>query len=231
MNTKIYHIAVCALLILAGMSSCTHEYVPDVTNEWRMEVKVNFADAEFWPENQQIRLGLFDAEGDKEPVSWVAVNEPSGQNTTVSLSDVPEGNYYMNLYLTESSIYKVNLASFGSITVNEDLYVNSDEVTLLRYERVQNQIFNKCQLCHGGSSGDLAANLDLTAAHSFEQLVNVDAEMNASMVRVIPGSADFSYLVMVLDGNINFDHDASNSITDADKQLIKDWINEGAKNN
>ena len=223
------------ILVLGGLmlllASCTHEYEQTAENDWRLDVGLSFVDAEFWPDGQQIRVGVFESENDKEAVSSVIVNQPDGESSSVSISNVPEGNYVLKLYLTESGIFKVFLADLGEISLNENLMIETDPLTLLTYTRIQNQIFNKCQLCHGGSSGDLAAGLNLTSSESYLQLINVQAVTDPSRTRVVPGSSTYSYLVQVLEKQIDFDHDASNSITSADKQLIIDWIDEGALNN
>ena len=229
MRLKNFKLQFFGLMLL--FTSCTHEYEPAIENDWRLDVSLEFADAEFWPDGQQIRLGVFDASSNKEAVSSVIVNQPESGAVSVSLSHVPEGNYSLELYLTESGVYKVLLSELGEIKLNENLQVETDPIALLTYTRIQNQLFNKCQLCHGGSSGDIAAGLNLTAAQSYEQLIGVQAVMDPSRTRVIPGSPNYSYLVQVLEKDIDFDHDASNSLTPADKQLIVDWINEGALNN
>lgn len=229
MKRRILSLQFLGLILL--FASCTHEYEPAVENEWRVDVDLSFVDAEFWPDGQQVRVGVFDETSDKQAISSVQVSEPDESTASVSMSQIPEGNYLLKLYLVESSIFKVTLADLAEINLNDNLSIESDPITLLTYTRIQNQIFNKCQLCHGGSSGDVAANLNLTASQSYEQLVNMQAEMAPSHTRVIPRSSTYSYLVQVLEKNIDFDHDASNSITPADKQLIIDWIDQGAKNN
>ncbi len=219
------------IITLLLFVSCTHEYEPAVENNWRIDVSLSFDDPEFWPQGQELRVGVFEEGNLKQATESVLVNKPSDKSTTISLNNVAQGIYNLQLYLTENGIFKVVLADLGEVTVSDNVYFESESITLLSYSRVQNQVFNNCQLCHGGSSGDLAASLNLTAGNSFEALVNKTAQNNSAMKRVLPGSANYSYLVKVLNKDIEFDHAASSSATKPDKQLIIDWINEGAKNN
>lgn len=210
--------------------SCTHEYVEEVKNSWRIDVAISFADPQFWPEGQQMRVGVFDTYSSNNVLKSVLINRPSDSTISVSMSDVAEGAYRLKLYLTEAGIYKADVADLGLLEVIDNSQNSYDDIRLLTYERVQKQVFNGCQLCHGGSSGDIAANLNLTADHSYSNLVGVDAHKFPSMKRVLPGSSDYSYLINVLNKNIDFDHPASSSATAPDRQLIIDWIKEGAKN-
>lgn len=216
---------------MAILSACTHPYFPDEKDSWNVQVSLSFTDAQYWPEGQQIRVGAFSADDSKNPVASVAVSEPPGENMQVAIGSIPEGTYRFKLYVTENSNFKADLADLGEETVAGDLSLSKTGITLITFGRVQRQILNSCILCHGGSSGQLAANLNLMPGKSYAQLVGVPSEKNPAFIRVNPESATYSYLVKVLNKDIDFDHAASSSATAADKQLITDWINEGAKNN
>lgn len=219
------------LMLLAIASACTHPYFPDEKDNWNVQVSLSFADAQFWPEGQQIRVGAFTSGDPKNPVASVGVSKPSGENTQVAIGSIPEGTYRFKLYVTENSSYKADLGDLGEETVIGDLSLSKSGITLISFDRVQRQILNSCILCHGGSSGQLAANLNLMPGKSYAQLVGIASVKNQAFIRVNPESATYSYLVKVLNKDIDFDHAASSSATAADKQLISDWINEGAKNN
>ena len=219
------------IILFAITSACTHPYFPADKANWNVQVLLSFTDAQYWPESQQIRIGAFTSADTKNPVASVVVSKPSGENTQVAIGSVPEGTYQFKLYLTENSNYKVELDDLGEKAVINDLSLTKTGITLISFDRVQRQVFNSCILCHGGSSDQLAANLNLMPAKSYAQLVGVPAYKNSSFQRVNESSATYSYLVRVLNKDIDFDHASSSSATLADKQLIIDWINEGAKNN
>jgi hypothetical protein len=84
--------------------------------------------------------------------------------------------------------------------------------------------------CHGARrEGDL----DLRTGSSYDALVNV-VSVGESVVRVIPGNADGSYLVIKLEDRqsegdpMPFD---SPVLDPVDLAHIKNWINQGAKRN
>ena len=220
-----------ALALLVIVSACTHEYIPDEKASWNVQVSLSFTDAQYWPEGQQIRVGAFATSDPKNPVASIGVSKPSGENILVAIGAVPEGTYQFKVYVTENATYKSDIVNLGEETVSSDLSLSKSGITLISFERIQRQILNSCILCHGGSSGQLAANLNLMPGSSYAQLVDVPAYKNASFQRVKVGSGTYSYLVKVLNKDIDFDHAASSSATTADIQLITDWINEGAKNN
>lgn len=224
-------IQLLAVLLAAITLGCTHEYIPEIEETWRIDTELSFIDPEFWPEGQQMRIGIFEGEDAKNPLASTIVNQPQENSINVSINEIPEGTFYLQLYLTEQGIYKTPIANIGEITVDSDVNKEIHDIVLLSYARVQNQVFNKCQLCHGGSSGETAANLNLTVSNSYTSLVNVTAEKNPSMIRVLPGYSSQSFLINVLNKEIDFDHAASSSATETDIQLVEDWINEGAKNN
>ncbi len=220
------------IIVCIYLTGCTHVYEPEVANTWDVKVNVSFIDPEFWPEDQQIRVGLFSEESSRTPVASVAINQPDNSNSfTVSIADVEEGDYTAQVYLTENSIYKVSIADLGSYSVYEDISEQIDAIQLVTFSRVQNQVFNNCIVCHGSSAGDIAADLNLTPGNSYKNLVGITSEMRPEMVRVYAGSSTYSYLINVLNKDINFNHAASSSATDADIQLVKDWIDEGALDN
>lgn len=196
-----------------------------------MQVSLSFTDAQYWPEGQQIRVGAFATNNPKNPVASIGVGKPSGENIQVAIGAVPEGIYQFKVYVTENLSYKTDLADLGNETVFSDLSLSRAGITLISFNRIQRQVLNSCILCHGGSSGQLAANLNLMPGKSYAQLVGVTAYKNSSFLRINAGSGIYSYLVKVLNKDIDFDHAASSSATEADKQLIIDWINEGAKDN
>ena len=84
--------------------------------------------------------------------------------------------------------------------------------------------------CHGAAQSE---GLDLRASNSFGELVNADATQTAGK-RVIPGDAAGSYLVVKLEGRQSTGGQmplGGSPLNSTDLQNIKNWINQGAKNN
>ena len=94
---------------------------------------------------------------------------------------------------------------------------------------------NGCVGCHGGSGG-----LFLTQGQSFVNLVNVTAQAGCTTLkRVLPGNADQSVLYIRVSANSADTQCGPDSrmpkggarLSQASIDLVKNWINEGAKNN
>ncbi len=225
---KLSYVAIIVFTLLGG---CTHEYEPEAITNWNAQFTLSFADPAFWPVGQQVRIGAFTEGEISQPVKSVVISKPLENKVNVSIAEIPEGQYQFKLYITENSIYKADIISLGEKQITENITINQENITLVTFNRVQKQVLNGCLLCHGGSAGLPAGNLNLMSGTSYTELVNVNATMDPSMLRVKPGSAAYSYIIKVLDRDIDFDHASSSLPSTADKQLIKDWINEGAKNN
>lgn len=96
-------------------------------------------------------------------------------------------------------------------------------------------IFNKsCAFanCHDASA---AAGLDLSTGKAYANLVNVASTNDPAKVRVIPNEADSSYLYLKIvgdpgDGTLRMPI-GGNPLSANEIQLIKNWIDAGAKNN
>jgi hypothetical protein len=85
--------------------------------------------------------------------------------------------------------------------------------------------------CHGNGAGGLT--LTSSAAVSYGNLVNV-ASTGTSEILVIPGNADDSYLVKKLEGRQTAGQQMPRggaALDGIDLPNIKNWINQGAKNN
>jgi len=90
---------------------------------------------------------------------------------------------------------------------------------------------NSCtsSACHGTGQGGLVMS---SAAGAYTNLVNV-ASPTTGEVRVIPGNANDSYLVKKLEGRQSAGNrmPVGGQLSDTDLTNIKNWINQGAKNN
>ncbi|HSD71198.1 MAG TPA: hypothetical protein VLE54_00325 [Thermoanaerobaculia bacterium] len=103
---------------------------------------------------------------------------------------------------------------------------------LATYTRVQDEVFTpKCALsgCHLGPASLAQEGLVLSSA--YDNIVMVRANQNPSIFRVTPGDATNSYLWRKITPGQPIIGDRmpqTGSITDAERQLITDWILRGA---
>ena len=87
-------------------------------------------------------------------------------------------------------------------------------------DSIQSNIFTPlCSSCHSGANP--AANLDLDAAHSYNDLINVPSTEQPTIVRVKPGDPTDSFLVQ----HIQKEGDGASA---SDLSFIEQWITAGA---
>jgi hypothetical protein len=88
------------------------------------------------------------------------------------------------------------------------------------FDSIQANVFTPlCAGCHGGSSP--ASNLDLDAAHSFDDLVGVPSTEQPSILRVKPFDPTDSYLII----HMQKEGDGAPA---SDIPVIAQWISDGA---
>ncbi len=107
----------------------------------------------------------------------------------------------------------------------------SDDVKSLKLcVIIQSQVFDKrCVACHG-QTGSASGNLFLTEGKSYHALVNQPAHKNSDILLVKPGSAEESFLHLVLNraGDTSMNH--TDMLSEDEQPLLKlidNWINEG----
>ena len=99
----------------------------------------------------------------------------------------------------------------------------------------QNVLTPSCAVsgCHLGGSAPLG--LDLSAGNAYGNLVNIASGEIPRFMRVEPGNADSSYLVLKIEGDpviIPERMPRGRAPLPADQiQAVRDWIEDGAPNN
>jgi hypothetical protein len=102
------------------------------------------------------------------------------------------------------------------------------------FTRVQDEVFTpKCALsgCHLGPASLAQEGLVLSANFAYDSIVMVRANQNSSIFRVTPGDAVNSYLWRKITPGQPIIGDRmpqTGSITEAERQLVTDWIQRGA---
>jgi uncharacterized protein YjdB len=138
----------------------------------------------------------------------------------------------------------ITARGFGNATVTASAGAQTATVVVLvtqpaqapSFSQVVNEIFVRrgCASngCHGRGAGDLS--LSTNAATSYADLVNVQATAEPTRIRVLPGEANDSYLVIKLEGRQSSGSRMPISgapLSATDLANIKNWINAGAPNN
>jgi hypothetical protein len=87
--------------------------------------------------------------------------------------------------------------------------------------------------CHAASVS-ASANLDLSTGSAYESIVDVPSTQIPSIFRVVPEDADNSYLYQKITGASGIDGEVmprTGSLNQTEKDIITNWINQGAKDN
>jgi hypothetical protein len=102
------------------------------------------------------------------------------------------------------------------------------------FTRVQNEVFTpKCALsgCHLAPASLAQEGLVLSAGTAYDSIVSVRSNQNPSIFRVTPGDPVSSYLWRKITAGQPIVGDRmpqTGSITEAERQLVTDWILRGA---
>ena len=102
------------------------------------------------------------------------------------------------------------------------------------FSRVQREVFTpQCAIpgCHGGTAADAQENMPLGEGLSYDAIVQVPSRQMPSLLRVAPGDPANSYLVRKITPGSSIDGAPmpfGATITDADRQLVREWVARGA---
>ena len=105
---------------------------------------------------------------------------------------------------------------------------------LATFTRVQREVFTpKCALsgCHLGPASAAQEGLVLSEGVAYDNLVMVRANQNTSLFRVVPFDPAGSYLIRKITPGSVIVGDRmpqTGSITEAERQLVIDWVLRGA---
>ena len=93
-----------------------------------------------------------------------------------------------------------------------------------------------CTSCHNAQGARFAADLNLTGATAYSNLVNVASTGKPGAVRVIPGDPDNSYLIHKIEGapgivGERMPRTNGPFLTPGQILIIRTWISQGSQNN
>lgn len=194
--------------------------------EVRLEAVVT--GAETWPSGYTLSLAGFGADGEYALITKnISVSSNSEPAETV-LTNIPSETQRVEVCVLDRLRRKV--ASFGGIDFDpeeESARIRFETLDISMEGAIQNEIFSTtCANCHGGS-GHAAAGLNLTAGHSFPQLVGIESAKEPGKLRVSPGDAEASllYQILVSEESAAWNYDHSKEIYSQVKlNLIRNWI-------
>jgi hypothetical protein len=222
---------------LAYWSCDSGDIYPDENtggNGFSLTADFRFADIATFPSDYDILFGTFSGESDIPLVSKT-ISKPSGNETvSVLLSNIPDNSEFIRLTLAKPGRKTVYVFFEQQINgdINENVVIPEQNIRLIQYGRIQEQVFSQCIACHGGSS-EAGGALNLTAERSYNSLVDKPSSKQPAKKRVEPGNVPGSFLIDVLteDTGLNYAHNTGiSSLKEDDIILLKEWIKNGAHN-
>ncbi len=122
---------------------------------------------------------------------------------------------------------------FVSGCEKDDAIVNPDPDDEVTFSQVQAIFNSSCAVsgCHAGSSP--TGSMDLSAGVAYANIVNVASVQNPALSRITPNDPENSYLFRKLTGtNISGNRmPLGGTLSAAQIDLVRDWIEAGAPNN
>lgn len=159
--------------------------------------------------------------------------------------DASNPNHYLNEAITLSSADVTNFANglwYGNVSsvarpggeLRGQIGLAAAAAPTLT--QLQADIFTPiCSVCHTGTGASLPGSQNLTAGHSFANLVSVNSIEVPTMKRIVPGDPDSSYLVLKIQGSpgiVGVQMPASGGpLTQAQVDEVRAWVAAGALNN
>jgi len=225
------------VVLAAATASCDEGRIPDdydIENREGITARIttSMTGADEWPDNYTLVLAGFADGNEYALISKNVENRADGRCDMVLVGIPPEVS---TVELCAIDRLRRRVASFAKV----DCRTDSDTVLLVSYKvdvspatAIQTEIFNTtCIQCHGRSNF-AAAGLDLTDGNAFADLVGVESVKEPDFMRVEAGNSASSVLYRILStdqsASWNYDHSVE-VVTSAKLDLIKDWIDAGAK--
>ncbi len=196
-----------------------------------IETELHFTGVGAWPEDYQLILAAY-GDDTENPVASQSIDQVStdGESVKITFANVLTDAKTIAVSMVKSRklVYKFTEALLTEGEKKVELPVQ--EVNLLTFNRLQSQLFSQCAACHGGST-TASAGLYLTEGQSYNMLVNHPA-VHSTKMRVAPGLISGSFIVDVLGGStdVKYNHSKLSSLKAEDVVLLKEWIENGAKN-
>lgn len=225
-------VVIGATLALAGCDSGKIYPQEDPSGSTRsLTVRGTFTGTASLPYTDKERKLMFFAysDGSGTPVRSsrisTALAEGAEDSLTVSLIPQPAGSFVLAITRRDNSIiYELCSGRYEAGEGNASASVGS--VNLLRYERLQQQLYEQsCTACHG--SANQSAGLSLSSGASYRNTVNKEATRSVKGTMIVPGSADESVMYQRLTTEGDF-HATLTNLKPNDVTLLEEWINAGA---
>lgn len=217
-----------------GLIEEKNGYVPS-SDTYTVQVTGNIQGVSTWSGSYTVALACF---SDGSDYADIVKSIPTTAGDTLTLKGVPSTSTTAEIAILSPLRKRIATLYSHSITdeaaIDDTIKINVGDIDASMFTAINTHLFqgNNCSRCHQGASP--AAQLDLTKENAYSHIVNVPAHKEPSMMRVKPGNAEESFLYKVMtDPNVSLSYSHTGLFTDpvpqAFQQIMKSWINAGAK--
>ena len=233
----------CSLVGMALLlASCDDGRIPETVRDLSEKGRVARLDAEVdgldtWPKGYTVAFAGFTNDGQYAEISKDVRADANGR-VSLTLPGIPDDVTKLEVCVI-NSIRKRVITLYSAQIVEEDDTIRirpESKLNVGAYAALQSQLFDKqCAHCHSGSAW--AASLNLNEGHSYANLVNVASQKEPGRDRVTPGNSAESVLYEALSTSVSdpdhenwkFDHSKIMETSRELLELVKEWIDGGAK--
>ena len=207
------------------------EYVP-IESGRVAKVEMDIDGVSSWPSNYTVAIAGFSADNQYASITRNVQPDANG-HVSMKLVGIPDEVKTIEVCVTNSLRRRIiTFYSADAPTTSDTIRISAGSLNVGMYAAIQSAVLNKeCANCHSGNAW--AASLNLTEGHSYADMVNVTSHKDPSKLRVLPSDADNSilYEALATDISTTWKHDHSKIMItkQPELQMIKDWINNGAK--
>lgn len=192
-------------------------------------LSARFSGLDAWPEAYQLVLAGF-GDDTRVPDISIVIQKPASpqEEVTMTMSGISDGVKTISVsVLTKGRELLHHYYTYDVEEGTGEIVLPELAIDVAEYPRIQEQVFdNYCAACHGAGNS-AAAGLYLTAGRSYEALVNRTSHLGNGKSLVVPGNANASFLMDILENDIvGYNH------TDVLPEqelvtLIETWIKNG----
>ena len=241
------HPIICfaALSLALSLTGCDDGYIEDPVNQYSgdsytVQIKGCFNSVDSWTGKYTVAAACFDGSSPYSLTQTALPSEENGEIQTLTLTNV--STKAKSIEIVVMSPLRERIATLYSYEIRADqrigdtIKVDVGIIDVGMFSTINKAVFQgeqtNCARCH--SAVNPVANLDLTTANAYHNLVGVQASADTAMSRVVAGNASKSFLYRVItegDRSISYSHPALfvNESTAPFVEIIRSWIDSGAK--
>ena len=237
---KNYILFFLAIFTLTAFCSCDdgriYEKEVNIQRGGRaMKLTGRFSGISNWTDDYSVVVAGFNDKSEYAVITKsLPVNVANGTDIVMTLGGISDDVKSLKLCvisrLRECIVEFKTMEDEELAAITDTILMDVGTLDVGMFSSIQSQVFDKrCVACHG-QTGSASGNLFLTEGKSYHALVNQPAHKNSDILLVKPGSAEESFIHLVLNraGDTSMNH--TDMLSEDEQPLLKlidNWINEG----